>query len=123
MRGFARSYKQLTAVIAFFALLVALAEAWSIMAPTRGRRAAQFDVERGHYRILSYGLPPSWLPEYARLLKERYDVDLYPVAGCIVSKDLVSYVDAYDEISASAVNHKFGRNVFEESAEEARKQE
>ena len=118
---FVRSHKRLSAIIGLIALAIALVEAWSVAAPLRGQIAARSDVRHGHYKILSYGLPPSWLPEGARLLRERYGVELRPVAGCIVSKALVSYVDSYDEVSAAAVIRKLGRDVFKECEEDARR--
>jgi hypothetical protein len=121
LRTFVRSHKKLSAIIGLVALAAALVEAWSVAAPLRGRMAARSDVRHGHYKILSYGLPPSWLPEYARLLRERYGVELRPVAGCIVSDGLVSYVDSYDEVSAAAVIRKFGRDVFKECEGDARR--
>jgi hypothetical protein len=75
--------------------------------------AARYDVGHGHYRILAYGLPPGWRSEYARLLKERYGIEMRTVALCIVSETLRSYVDSYDEVSAAAANHKFGHDVFQ----------
>lgn len=71
--------------------------------------------------MLTYGQPVNWLAEYARLLKERYGVEVHPVAGCIVSQALISYVDNYDAVSAAEVNRRFGRDVFKECAEDARK--
>jgi hypothetical protein len=121
MKAFIRKHKKLCAVISLIVLAVALSEGWSATVPLRGRMAARSDIRRGHYRILSYGLPPSWLPDYARLLKERYGVELRPVAGCIVSHGLISYVDSYDEISAAAIIRKFGRDVFKECEEDAQR--
>jgi hypothetical protein len=116
-----RNHKKLIGFVGFIALLLALLEVWSVAAPMRGRTAARFDLWQGHYRILTYGLPVSYFPEYVRLLKERYGIETHPVAGCTVSKDLISYVDGYDGIIARAANHKFGRDVFKECAEDARK--
>jgi hypothetical protein len=72
-------------------------------------------------KILAYGLPSVWHSEYIRLLKEKYGIEMHTVALCIVSETLRSYADSYDEVSAAAANRKFGRDVFQESAEEARK--
>lgn len=82
---------------------------------------ARYDISRGHYEVLGYGLPVPWRPEYARLLQERYGVKFRAVAGCIVSTGLVTYVDSYDRASAEAVNRKFGHDVFKECSDEARK--
>lgn len=121
MKLFVRSRKNLIAVIVSSVLLVALAEAWSVAAPMRGRMAARYDVGHGHYKLLAYGLPLGWRSEYARLLKEQYGIEMRTVALCIVSETLRSYVDSYDEFSAAAANRKFGHDVFNECAEAARK--
>jgi hypothetical protein len=102
-------------------VLVALLGVWWVSAPVRGQLTARFDVGRGHYRVLTFGLPPSWHPEYARLLRERYGIEVKTVAGCVVSQALISYVDSYDEVSTAAAIRKFGHDIFKESAEEARK--
>jgi hypothetical protein len=111
--------KKATAVIACIALLGTLVEVWSAAASIRGRMAARFDVRHGHYMVLAYGLPPAWRSEYARLLKERYGIEVHTVAFCIVSEDLRSYADSYDEVSSAAANQKFELDVFKECAEAA----
>ncbi len=121
MRAFVKKHRKHAAVLGCIAMLVALVEAWSAAAPLRGQMAARFDLPQGRCRILTYGLPPSWLPEYAGLLKERYGVEVHPVAGCIVSKSLSSYVDNYDAVSAAAANHKYGHDILKECSEDARK--
>src|SRR5579864_4780125 len=98
MRALVRRHKILTAVIGLFALLVALVEVWSVTAQMRGRIAAHFDVRHGHYKLLVYGLPPTWRSEYSRLLKERYGIETDIVAFCIVSDTLRSYANSYDEV-------------------------
>jgi len=85
----------------------------------RGRLAAHVDMQRGRSQILGYGLPNPSRPEYARCLRERYKIDFRPVAGCIVSESLVSYVNAYDSVLEEATRRKFGRDVFRECADEA----
>lgn len=94
---------------------------WWATAPLRGRIAAHFDLRRRHYRLLVYGLPPAWRSGYADLLRERYGIEVRAVAYCIVSETLISYVEGYDTVSVAAANRKFGRDVFAECAEDARK--
>ena len=117
MRAFLKNHKKLASIT----LLVVVVAAWWLAAPVRGQMAARFEVWRGHYNELTYGLPTSWRPEYARLLRERYGVELHAVAGCIVSDALVSYVRGYNDVSTAAANRKFGHDVFAECAEAARK--
>jgi hypothetical protein len=83
--------------------------------------AARFDALRGHYCELTYGLPTSRRPQYARLLRERYGIELHAVAGCIASNAMVSYVHGYNEVSTTGANRKFGCDIFKECAEDARR--
>ena len=86
---------------------------------TEGKR---YDVWRGNYVLLQYGLPAEERGEYNRLLRDRYGIQPRAVAFCIVSPALRAYVDAYDEVSGAAVTRKFGRDVYEECWEEAQKE-
>jgi hypothetical protein len=121
MRAFLRNHKKLFSIIALIALLFAVLNAWSLLAPTRGRLTAQFELKRGHYIYLTFGLEPPERREIARLLQERYGVELRTVAGDIVSKDLVAYVDAYNEVMDAAINRRFGHNVYKECYDAAYK--
>jgi hypothetical protein len=95
--------------------------AWGYTASSRGRLSARFDVWRGHYGVLLYGLPGPWRPEYAKLLRERYGIEIDTIALCIVSETSRAYADSYNQVSAAAVNRKFGHDVFKECAETASK--
>ena len=117
MRTFIRNHKRLAAVIGVGLLLVA----WWLLASVRGYVVARFDVARGHYDVQSFGLPAKWRPDYARLLRERYGIEHHTVAGCVVSESLVSYVSAYNAVTKTAAERKFGRDVFAECAADARK--
>ena len=117
LAAFVRKHKTLAAM----ALICLGIAAWNTSTSIRGRIQAHFDIARGHYKILGYGLTRAWQGEYVRLLKERYGVEYHEEALCIVSKSVVDYVDAYDEVSKAAANRKFGRNIFEETAGDARR--
>ena len=115
-----RSKRTLWIVGALIALVFSVS-AWVRTAPGRGRLSARFDLWRGHYRVLAYGLPSPWRPEYAKLLRERYGIEVHTIALCIVSETLRSYADSYNEVSAPAATRKFGHDVFKECAEVASK--
>jgi hypothetical protein len=121
MRNFVRKHKILTAATGVVAGLILWSVLSSVTASDRGQLVAHYDISRGHYEVLGYGLPVPWRPEYARLLHERYGVKFRTVALCIVSTTLVAYVDSYNRVSAEAVNRRFGHDVFKECSEEARK--
>jgi hypothetical protein len=96
-------------------LLTALA--WDASATLRGQLAARYDLARGVYCILAVGLPSGYRPEYARLLHERFGVEMSVVAGCVVSEPLLRYVDGYDRLSIAASNRRWRRDIFQESRE------
>ncbi|EEF59911.1 hypothetical protein [Pedosphaera parvula] len=117
MKTFVRNHKNLAAVVGVVAFMVA----WWLSASARGYLVARFDVARGHYEVQGFGLPAKWRPDYARLLRERYGIEHHTVAGCVVSDSLVSYVGAYNSVTKTAAQRKFGRDVFAECAVDARK--
>ncbi|MDB5306327.1 MAG: hypothetical protein JWO38_529 [Gemmataceae bacterium] len=102
------------------AMLVILAVGWWFSAYPRGMLAAWADHSRGHYELKGIGLPPPWAGEYARLVLDRYGVAVNSVAGCVVTQDLVWYVDGYNVVSKSRIQARFGKDIFAECAEEAR---
>ena len=104
------------------AAIVVLPVTWWISAGLRGRLMARYGLARGHYRVLAYGLPPPGVVEYRQLLRERYGVEYRQVALCIVSPSLISYADAYDGVSAAAINRKFEHDVLREGWDEAHKE-
>jgi hypothetical protein len=93
---------------------------WYYTAYERGRLMAYIDHARGHYEIKAVGLPPHWRGEYARLLQQKYGVEVNPVAGCMVSEDLGWYVEGYNSISGRLLCGEYGKNIFEECADQAR---
>ena len=120
MNSFIRTHKKLAAVTVL-AFLFAGFLGWGLSARTRGKIMAHFDVARGHYAILICGLSAESLPETARLLRQRYGIELRVVAGCIVTKPLVAYVDGYNMVSMAAAGRKFGHDVFETTMRDAGK--
>ena len=65
MCAFIRRHRWLSAT----AMLVAGLIGWSVSGGIRGQLVAHFDVARGHYEILSLGLPAPGRSEYARILR------------------------------------------------------
>jgi len=113
-------FKRHRVPIALAALLF-IVIGWWLSAYPRGMLVALFDDARGHYEIKVYGLPAEWSYEYARLMKLRYGVEINAVAGCIVTDQLVNYVAGYNAVSQPRIEERFGKDVFAECAEEARK--
>jgi hypothetical protein len=86
-----------------------------------GQADAKRDLADGHLQLHSFGLPAPWVPEYARLLKERLGVEYRPVAGCVVTEELVSNTAAYNKVMISEIERRFGTGVLQQIRDEARK--
>jgi len=93
---------------------------WWLLAYPRGMLGASFDNARGHYEIQVFGKPPPWESELARLLQTRYGVEIKSVAACIVTDQLVNYIEGYNAVSRSRIETRLGKDVFAECAREAR---
>jgi len=115
MSGFIRSHRWLSAIL----ILVTGSVGWWFSGGLRGQLVAHFDVARGHYQILSLGLPFPGHSEFARILRQRYGIEDRVVAGCLVSPPLLAYAEGYNRVSMKAANRKFGRDVFKESFTDA----
>ena len=118
MRRFVSNHKEFHLLVAPVVLIFGWWP-WAHTACLRGQLAAHYDVARGHQLQLIYGLPSLMDPVYARVLRERYGIEMRTVAGCIISTSLRSYADGYNEVSVAAANRKWGRDVFEDSWKEA----
>ena len=114
-----RNHERLAIAATFASSWVLLAVLRTAAAPIHGQLDARFDIARGHYEVLGYGLPAPWRAEYVRLLRERYGINFRTVALCIVSRTLVAYVEGYNGESTAAANRKFGHDVFKECVAEA----
>ncbi|MFZ1087414.1 MAG: hypothetical protein WAN35_20815 [Terracidiphilus sp.] len=86
-----------------------------------GRHDARVDVAHGRFKILTYGLPTQLHQQYGLLLRQRYGVEIQAVAGCIVARYQQDYVDAYNEVSSSAIKRKYRRDIFKEANDEIKK--
>jgi len=122
MRRFIRFATSVVAVVAIAILVIQWdSSGWWPIASALGRHNARVDVARGHYLVLTYGIADPTGSPHANLLRQRYGVEFHAVAGCIVSKSLVDYAAAYNEVSTAAVKGKFGRDVFREAYNEEEK--
>ena len=120
MKHYLRNHKGIAAISALGGFLI-LCWFWSLSAPIRGRLAAHIDIHRGRYEVLGYGLASPSRSDYARCLRERYNVEFRTVAGCVVSESLVSYVNAYHSVVVEATKQRFGHDIFQECSQEAAK--
>jgi hypothetical protein len=116
MKTFICEHKKLNAVVGAAVIIVT----WLSSDSIEGYFDASFDVARGHYELKTYGLPADWAFDYYHLLRERYGIKVN-IAGCTISSSIASYSDAYNALAMTLAVHKFGHDIFIESADEARK--
>ena len=102
--------------------LISLVVSWYAGSYWRGMSMAIIDYTCGHYEVKTYGYPPGSRWEYARLLRERYDVKLKSVAGCVVSPDEEWYVGGYNSVSERLLLAKYQKDIFAECFTEAEQQ-
>lgn len=121
MRNRSKIRSKILATIAILVGLILLVWTWDATAAVRGNLDAKFDLARGHYAILAYGLPPGGRDEYTRLLKERYGIERRQIALCLVDSSTMAYADSYNRISVPAVQSKFGQDVFEQTWQDAQR--
>lgn len=82
-------------------------------------REAEQDIRRGHLELRTHGLPAPSRNEYARLLGERLGVALVPVAGCVVTSQLLAEVEAYNRVMEREIERRHGRGILDRISGEA----
>lgn len=83
-------------------------------ASQKARIMAERDFAAGKYRLFVYGLRRgnSASDEY---LKTNYDVEVTPIAGCVVSPGILGAADGYNSTMRPLLEAKFGRDIFGEA--------
>lgn len=84
-----------------------------------GIAEARRDLSNGVLIVKTAGLPSLERPDYEHLLKERCNVTLQPIAGCLVTSGLQAYLSGYNEVATLAIQQRFGTNIFAELDQEA----
>lgn len=77
----------------------------------RGRIEARRDVEKGVFILKSFG----WLDvprnPYSDLLTREYGIEFLDY-GCVVTQEFANYVQGYNEVSRTAIEHRFGKGIL-----------
>ena len=93
----------------------------SSIAVQRGRSDARADLHAGNLATESFGKPAHYRPVYHRLLKDRYGVDSRVVAGCGVDNRIIGHASGYNEVMCAEIRRRFGKDVFERTAADAKR--
>jgi hypothetical protein len=85
-----------------------------------GRQEAEKDVRESRLVIEMFGLPTPWDGDYAKLLEQRYRIQIRRVAGCLVDEKIVGHAKGYNEVSEAEIARLFGANVLDRTQAEAK---
>jgi len=83
-----------------------------------GRSDAEKDVRENRLIIETFGLRPRWDGDYAKLLDQRYRIEVRTVAGCMVDGKVVGHAKGYNEVSKAEIQRRFGSEVLEKTQSE-----
>jgi len=65
-------------------------------------------------------MPSASQEDYVDLLKDKYQVSVERVAGCVVSPWEFAYSEAYNRVAIRAIHNKFQKDPFDECYNDAR---
>lgn len=82
-----------------------------------GRTEAKKDVAAGVLAIERYGFGAAG-GSYVRILRERHQIDVRPVAGCLVTEIILGHAAGYNAVSEREIDRRIGRAVIEAALEE-----
>ena len=91
--------------------------AWKYATAYRaGRVDAKRDLAAGKLAIESYGFGAGG--RYVQLYRERYQIDVRLVAGCLVDETILGHAAGYNEVAEPEIERRYGRASLEAAREE-----
>ncbi len=85
-----------------------------------GRKEAAADLRRGRLTILTYGLPAPWSLALMEVLHRDHGIELRAVAGCVVTKEQMRYVEEYNEVIERHLTAIHGEAFFDREVRKAK---
>ena len=86
-----------------------------------GRSKALKDVSENRLIVEMSGMPKPWDGEWARLLLERYHIQLNE-HGCLTDEKIAGYERGYNEVSLAEIKKRYGPDLLRDTQAEAEKQ-
>jgi len=77
-----------------------------------GRAEAKRDVAAGILAIEEYGFGAGFGP-HVQILRERYQIEIRPTAGCIVNETILGHAAGYNAVSELEIDRRVGRASVE----------
>ena len=87
----------------------------------RGHADATRDLQSGQLAVEIDGLVMRGEDEYAQELRERYQIELRRIAGCIVDEKILAHLKGYNEISEAEIKRRFGASALKDAENRAAK--
>jgi len=92
----------------------------------KGRIEATQDIKHNVYTVKGYGLPffndyswPSREEIYQSILKEKYNITIKLIGGCVVDNKTRDYIIGYDDVSIAAIESRWGKGILDSVREQA----
>lgn len=91
---------------------------WSYVSSYRaGRAEAEKDVAAGRLAVEVYGFGAGG-GHYTRLVKDRYQIDIRPVADCFVNERIAGHAAGYNSVSEPEIERRVSRASLDAAQEE-----
>lgn len=85
-----------------------------------GRADAERDLRAGTLAIETYGFGGG-AGSYVALFRERFQVDVKAVAGCLVNDTIIGHASGYNAVTEAEIARRFGPGAMEAAREEGAK--
>ncbi len=85
----------------------------------QGKADARKELKEGTLAIETMGLLVRHHGHYAKILKERYNIQVRGVAGCMVNSFIIGHAEGFNQVMNAEIKRRFGKNVFEHALTEA----
>ena len=86
-----------------------------------GEAQAKKDVAAGILVIETYGFGAGGGPEVGRILRERYQIEIKAISGCIVDEIILGHAAGYNSVSEHEIDRRFGKERVEAARAEGYK--
>ncbi len=70
------------------------------------------------YRLLTYGLPNFGMQNAEYVVAEKWGIEYYAVAGCVVSQELIDSVEKHNDAVEPLIKKKYGEDWYKKFQKE-----
>jgi hypothetical protein len=86
----------------------------------KGRADAEQDLRAGKLAIEVYGFGAG-AGSYVALFRERFQAEVYAVAGCLVNDTIIGHAAGYNAVNEAEIERRFGKGAVEAAHEQGAK--